>query len=77
MTDRLVLLGDAAGYIDALTGEGVSLALHSAQALAVREQLRGALTGTNELIQALKAERRSQRSLKLALDSLKQLQAVA
>jgi hypothetical protein len=47
------------------------------QALAVREQLRGALTGTNELIQALKTEKRSQRSLKLALDSLKQLQAVA
>jgi hypothetical protein len=47
------------------------------QALAVREQLRGALTGTNELIQVLKAEKRGQRSLKLALDSLKQLEAVA
>lgn len=47
------------------------------QALAVREQLRGALTGTKELIQTLKTEKRSQRSLKLALDSLKQLQAVA
>ncbi len=32
--DRLVLLGDAAGYIDALTGEGVSLALQGAEALA-------------------------------------------
>jgi hypothetical protein len=47
------------------------------QALAVREQLRGAMTGTKELIRALKTEKRSQKSLKLALDSLKQLQAVA
>ncbi|MGA9525111.1 MAG: NAD(P)/FAD-dependent oxidoreductase, partial [Myxococcaceae bacterium] len=34
VVDRLVLLGDAAGYIDALTGEGVSLALQGAEALA-------------------------------------------
>jgi len=32
--DRLVLLGDAAGYLDAVTGEGISLALGSAQDLA-------------------------------------------
>jgi flavin-dependent dehydrogenase len=32
--DRLVLLGDAAGYLDAITGEGVSLALASARDLA-------------------------------------------
>ncbi len=32
--DRLVLLGDAAGYVDALTGEGVSLALGAAARLA-------------------------------------------
>lgn len=32
--DRLVLLGDAAGYIDALTGEGLSLALKNAEVLA-------------------------------------------
>jgi flavin-dependent dehydrogenase len=32
--DRFVLLGDAAGYVDAITGEGVSLALVSAEALA-------------------------------------------
>ena len=28
--DRLVLLGDAAGYVDAITGEGLTLALESA-----------------------------------------------
>jgi flavin-dependent dehydrogenase len=31
--DRLVLLGDAAGYVDAITGEGLSLALQGALAL--------------------------------------------
>jgi flavin-dependent dehydrogenase len=30
---RVLLVGDAAGYIDALTGEGISLALAGAQAL--------------------------------------------
>ncbi|HYD42436.1 MAG TPA: FAD-dependent monooxygenase [Anaeromyxobacter sp.] len=34
VADRLVLLGDAAGYLDAVTGEGISLALGSAQDLA-------------------------------------------
>jgi flavin-dependent dehydrogenase len=33
IADRFVLLGDAAGYIDAITGEGLSLALTSAAAL--------------------------------------------
>lgn len=37
----MLLVGDAAGYTDALTGEGVSLALLSAQAL-VRCLLTGA-----------------------------------
>lgn len=32
--DRLVLLGDAGGYVDAVTGEGLSLALRGALALA-------------------------------------------
>jgi 2-polyprenyl-6-methoxyphenol hydroxylase-like FAD-dependent oxidoreductase len=32
--DRLVLVGDAAGYVDAITGEGLSLAFHSAELLA-------------------------------------------
>jgi flavin-dependent dehydrogenase len=31
--DRLVLVGDAAGYVDAITGEGLTLALRSAAAL--------------------------------------------
>ncbi|HET7755401.1 MAG TPA: monooxygenase, partial [Anaeromyxobacteraceae bacterium] len=34
VADRLVLLGDSAGYSDALTGEGVSLAFEAAFALA-------------------------------------------
>ena len=47
------------------------------QAVAVRDQLRTTLTSVKDLIRTLKAERRSQKSLKLALDSLKQLQAAA
>jgi DNA polymerase sliding clamp subunit (PCNA homolog) len=47
------------------------------QAIAVRDQLRGTLAGIKDLIRSLKAERRSQKSLKLALDSLKQLQSAA
>jgi len=31
---RLALVGDASGYVDAITGEGLSLAFHQAQALA-------------------------------------------
>jgi flavin-dependent dehydrogenase len=34
VADRLVLIGDAAGYRDAITGEGLSLAFASASALA-------------------------------------------
>jgi menaquinone-9 beta-reductase len=33
VTDRMVLVGDAAGYMDAITGEGLSLALVAAQVL--------------------------------------------
>jgi flavin-dependent dehydrogenase len=33
IADRLVLVGDAAGYVDAITGEGLSLAFVCAQAL--------------------------------------------
>jgi flavin-dependent dehydrogenase len=33
VADRLVLVGDAAGYVDALTGEGLTLALRSAALL--------------------------------------------
>ncbi len=32
--DRLALIGDAAGYVDAITGEGLSIAFHQAEALA-------------------------------------------
>jgi menaquinone-9 beta-reductase len=39
--DRLVLAGDAAGYVDAITGEGVSLALE--EALLLGEALPAAL----------------------------------
>ncbi|GAB4222926.1 MAG: NAD(P)/FAD-dependent oxidoreductase [Acidobacteriota bacterium] len=31
---RVALVGDAAGYLDAITGEGISVALHQARALA-------------------------------------------
>jgi len=33
IADRFVLVGDSAGYVDAITGEGISLALAGAQAL--------------------------------------------
>ncbi len=36
--DRLLLVGDAAGYVDAITGEGLDLAFH--QALALVEAVR-------------------------------------
>ena len=32
--DRVALIGDASGYVDAITGEGLSLAFHQAKALA-------------------------------------------
>jgi flavin-dependent dehydrogenase len=41
VADRLALVGDAAGYVDAITGEGVSLALVGARALG--ELLPGAI----------------------------------
>lgn len=47
------------------------------QAISLRDQLHVALTSSKELIRSLKTEERSQKSLKSALDSLKQLQAVA
>ena len=34
ITDRVALVGDASGYFDAITGEGLSLAFRQAQALA-------------------------------------------
>jgi hypothetical protein len=47
------------------------------QAVIVRDQLRISLTSVKDLIRVLKVERRSQKSLKLALNSLKQLQQAA
>ena len=47
------------------------------QASSLRDQLWEALASSKELIRSLKTEKRSQKSLKLALDSLKQLQNVA
>lgn len=41
--DRLALVGDAAGYVDALTGEGVTLGFRSAEALS-RALRRGSLS---------------------------------
>lgn len=41
IADRFVLVGDSAGYVDAVTGEGISLALAGAQALGT--MLPGAL----------------------------------
>ncbi len=34
VTGRLALVGDAAGYVDAITGEGLALSFHQAEALA-------------------------------------------
>lgn len=43
--DRLALLGDAAGYVDAITGQGLTLALHSSALLfdLLPQDLSGAL----------------------------------
>ncbi|WP_254511413.1 hypothetical protein [Anatilimnocola floriformis] len=46
-------------------------------AISLRDQLRAALASSKELIRTIKTEKRGQKSLKLALASLKQLQAVA
>jgi histone deacetylase complex regulatory component SIN3 len=47
------------------------------QAISLRDQLRTALASSKELIRTIKTEKRGQKSLKLALASLKQLQNVA
>lgn len=44
VTGRALLVGDSGGYVDALTGEGISLALAQAQA-AVRAIVSGDLSG--------------------------------
>ncbi|MFD7962158.1 NAD(P)/FAD-dependent oxidoreductase [Streptomyces zaomyceticus] len=60
---RVLLVGDAAGYIDALTGEGVSLALAGARVLV--DQLRRGSPGTYEA-----AWRRTTRRHRLLTDCL-------
>jgi flavin-dependent dehydrogenase len=47
-TDGILLLGDAGGYIDACTGEGISIAL--AQALALEKTVVPALKQTSGLL---------------------------
>jgi menaquinone-9 beta-reductase len=48
VADGVLLIGDAAGYLDALTGEGISLAL--AQALALEETVVPILLGQTEML---------------------------
>jgi flavin-dependent dehydrogenase len=56
--DRLVLLGDAAGYLDAITGEGVSLALQAALALGTAlPEVLGAGAGARSLAGWVRGER--------------------
>ncbi len=58
---RVVLLGDAAGYVDAITGEGLTLAFTSAEALA--QELPAALGGDDRALQRYaRAHRRLFRS---------------
>jgi flavin-dependent dehydrogenase len=45
---NVALVGDAAGYLDAITGEGLAVALH--QAVALAEALAGALAKTPEAL---------------------------
>ncbi|MER8184845.1 NAD(P)/FAD-dependent oxidoreductase [Kitasatospora sp. NPDC094015] len=60
---RVLLVGDAAGYLDALTGEGVSVALASAEAL-----VRCVVAGRPE--QYERAWRRASRSYRLLTGTL-------
>jgi flavin-dependent dehydrogenase len=60
--DNLALVGDAAGYVDAITGEGLSLGFHQAAALA--EALAGA---------DLRSYARAVRSLRRVPDALTEL----
>lgn len=57
--DRFALLGDAAGYVDALTGEGISLGLQNALTLA--EVLPNALVKNAERRTLLPYEREAKR----------------
>jgi 2-polyprenyl-6-methoxyphenol hydroxylase-like FAD-dependent oxidoreductase len=47
VAEDVALVGDAAGYVDAITGEGISLALHTAAVLTreLGDRRRGVMTG--------------------------------
>jgi flavin-dependent dehydrogenase len=60
VSGRLLLLGDAAGYVDAITGEGLSLAF--AQARVLGELLPSALDDPSKLARYDEASRRAFRS---------------
>jgi flavin-dependent dehydrogenase len=59
--EPVLLIGDAAGYVDAITGEGLSLAF--AEALALGETVAPALQAAENLGRALRAYRRRQRAI--------------
>jgi len=59
--DGVLLIGDAAGYVDAITGEGLSLAF--AEALALGDTLAPALRGESSLRRALLAYARRHASI--------------
>jgi flavin-dependent dehydrogenase len=65
---RLVLLGDAAGYVDAITGEGLSLAFDQARVLGAL--LPGALAEPRELQAYEVASRRAFRGYARLASSL-------
>ncbi|MBK7860097.1 MAG: FAD-dependent monooxygenase [Archangiaceae bacterium] len=65
---RAVLLGDAAGYVDAITGEGLSLAFEQAHALAAL--LPAALDDPRELSEYERQSKRAFRSYALLASSL-------
>ena len=50
--DRFALVGDAAGYVDAVTGEGLSLAFRAAIALAMVLPEAVAKAGSREVLSA-------------------------
>ncbi len=75
LTRGLVLLGDAAGYVDALTGEGVGAALR--QALLLADVVAPLLTRTSdapiaahELLRFVRAERRASRGARVLTKGL-------
>ncbi len=75
LTRGLVLLGDAAGYVDALTGEGVGAALRQALLLAdvvvpLLRQSSDSPLAAGELVKFVRAERRASRGARLLTKTL-------